>query len=243
MQNIEENKTLNNDNVLMAKRYPRVFITSRMKESEFLKNAQVVWPSGFASQIYDFGRTCITVYFPMRLNMQLSKGEFIKLGFRLGAHELTSDCRVVRSETRLLVVEPMRLAVSQAAKVDAFFNPQYIAEHLYEVPSKDFAPEQTFQKWYHGPMDTNLYVWQDIDGIKRVSLELKDKVYCWTVEGFFSGPSRDTLSYPTEDYAYFTNFLSPIEPVDANSKDVKTFLEFIKLTGIKKVIEELCYGS
>lgn len=201
------------ETVVVQTRYPRVFLNSVLRELQPLSGCSVIWPSGFESGIFDFGRTSVSVYFPMRLNLHFFKGDLLRLGFRLGSGEpFFIETRVVRSETRLLTVELLRASPSQLKAIEKFLNDDFISTHLAEVPVEHFAPEQTFQAWYHGPFDTNLYVWKDQGTLNRLVLELRRRVYVWDPQGWMSGDSRDTLSYPTEDYTYFANFLTYLEP-------------------------------
>lgn len=224
------------------RRFPRVFLTSIMREFKFISNCEVIWPSKLTSGIYDFGRSSVTVYFPMRLNMNLAKNDFVNLGFKIGKDSdvIYTECRVIRSETRLLVVEPLRLSKAQSNDIARYFTEDVIAENTHPIPKKYFAPEQTFTFWFHGPRDTNLYIWRLEKGIQRVILELENNIYEWNKKGFFVGPSRDTLSYATEDYAYYASTLAPLRPVEAKSDEALKCRYFVStLTSTHPVIKEV----
>lgn len=221
------------ETITVQRRFPRVFLTGVLQDLRPLGSCKVVWPSGFESDIYDFGRTSASVYFPMRLNLTFQKGDVVKLGWRLGKNEpFFVDCRVIRGETRLLTVEFLRLTQSQYKTIDSFFTSEFIAEHMQEIPSSNFAPEQTFQHWFHGPMDTNLYLWRNLNGISRITFEFVENIFVWDEHGLMVGPSRDTLSYPTEDYAYYANYLSPLTSADLKSKELKEMLGFFDIMKI-----------
>lgn len=218
------------ETVVVQTRYPRVFLNSVLRELSPLSGCSVIWPSGFESGIFDFGRTSVSVYFPMRLNLHFFKGDLVKLGFRLGTMDpFFVETRVVRAETRLLTVELLRPSPSQLKSIEQFLDDAYIASHFAQVPAEHFAPEQTFQHWYHGPFDTNLYVWKDQDVLIRLVLELRRRIFVWDPQGWMIGESRDTLSYPTEDYTYFANFLTFLEPVKL-AEDVSPALRFLEKT-------------
>lgn len=224
------------ETVTVQARYPRVFLTSILKELKPLEACKVVWPSGFESDIYDFGRSSVSVYFPMRLNLKFFKGDIVKLGFQLGKHlgqnePFFADTRVVRSETRLLSVELLRVSPSQYKLIDQYLSNKFISEHMQEVPGSHFAPEQTFNKWFHGPLDTNVYVWITDSTLTRLCVELRDKVYIWDHQGWMIGDSRDTLSYATEDYTYFANYLSELQSVQS-ANEIKPVVEFLKSSKI-----------
>ncbi len=219
----------NAETQVFKRRFPRVFLTGAMPEFPFIKKCEVIWPSGFASGVYDFGRSSTSVYFPMRLNLSLNKNDIIKLGFRIGKNQdiISVDCRVIRSETRLLVIELLRLSKSQINTIANYFADELIAESTHFIDPKYYAPEQTFTHWFHGPQDTNLYVWSPDGSITRVTLELGENVYQWNSTDFSIGPSRDTLSYATEDYAYYTNTITPFRAIAPQSEAALKFRYFV----------------
>lgn len=226
-------------------RYPRIFLTSNLRELKVLENCKVVWPSGFESDIFDFGRSSVSVYFPMRLNLQFFKGDIVKLGFRLGGQEtFFVDTRVIRAETRLLSVELLRVSPSNYKLIDQWLSNDFLASHFQEVHRSCFSPEQTFQHWYHGPLDSNLYAWVDNEVLTRLCLELRDSVYVWDSQGWMMGESRTTLSYPTEDYTYHANFLATLHGIK-DIKDIKPAIQFLDRTGVPvwKTHRSLVHGS
>jgi hypothetical protein len=217
------------ESLTVQRRFPRIFLTGVLRGLKPLENCKVIWPSGFESDVFDFGRSSASVYFPMRLGLNFSKDEIVKLGWRLGKNDaIFADCRVIRGETRLLTVEHIRLTSAHYKLIDKYFTNDFIATHLQEIHKRNFAPEQTFDFWFHGPMDTNIYIWKGAKGPSRVSIELGETVLGFEGKTLSAGPSRDTLSYPTEDYAYYANFLSPLKPVTHKSDEYKKVSEFLK---------------
>jgi hypothetical protein len=220
------------ETVTVQARHPRVFLTSVLRELKPLESCRTVWPSGFESDVFDFGRSSVSVYFPMRLNLQFFKGDVIKLGFRFGNNEtFYSDTRVVRAETRLLSVELLRVSPSQYKMIDQFLSNTFIAKHMQEVHQQNFAPEQTFNKWFHGPLDTNLYLWTDGTTATRLCLELRDRIYVWDAHGWMIGSSRDTLSYSTEDYTYYANFLAELSDIKSAS-EIQSAIDFLEAANL-----------
>ncbi len=232
---------------LSQRRFPRVFLTGVMREFSFIKNCDVIWPSKFASGIYDVGRSSVTLYFPMRLNLQFIKGDLVKLGFKIGkeADAIFTDCRVIRAETRLLVIELLRVSRSQSESIANYFTDDVISQNTHYIEPRFYAPEQTFSYWFHGPRDTNLYIWKHDKGIQRIVLELGTFVYEWNSKGMSVGASRDSLSYATEDYAYYSNNLVPSKSMEPKSDDALKFRYFVStLTSLHPVIKDVsnCLG-
>lgn len=215
--------------ISIRKVLPRVFLTGVLKELSYLRDCKVIWPSQFESGIYDFGRSAVSVYFPMRLNLSLTRDDEIKLGFRLGkyAEPFSINCKVYRSETRLLVVSSPYQDINFKKRVIDYFTPEEIAANMHFVDRSNYALEQTFSYWFHGPLDTNVYIWDHNDEIHRILIEYLGSIYDWKSGVLSRGPSRDNLSYSTEDYAFYSHTLAPLQMIDNKSDDVLNIRYFL----------------
>lgn len=55
--------------------------------------------------------------------------------------------------------------------IEKFLKDQLVGRHLRRIDPKFYQDKADFTAWYHGPGDTNVYLWQE-SGIVRAEIEL-----------------------------------------------------------------------
>jgi hypothetical protein len=63
-----------------------------------------------------------------------------------------------------------------------------------------FQQTQNFQYWFHGPNDTNVFVWVNGERIKKAIVELNHQILTWDQGELSQGKTRGDLNSAVEDY-------------------------------------------
>lgn len=224
------------------RRYPRILIGKGLIGR--LSGIDAYWPDGKKTGVVDISYIGASVISHKEPAWDLSKGEKIKLEF----HFLESDkramfeCEVVRQDDRCTGFYFPNLSVEARKHLQKYLDSKIVAQNTRFVDPKHYIKEQGFSYWYHGPNQTNIFIWGDKKKIKRCTIELEGQVLSFENGKALESKSADFLFVPTEDYGHQVN--NPDEQKPAQAQAIKKIISFLTLVPdtkgvIEKVIENL----
>jgi hypothetical protein len=140
------------------RRFPRINIRQDLEKAKALVGAEVKWPNSEVSPIFDISYLGAAVALPRGLKLE-AKQE-MELELRLGDLEKVElVARVVWLNNKIVGVEFQQLDHKARVSVDEFLEDKIVGAHMIAVSPQYFAEHVDFQKWFHGPNNTNVFLW------------------------------------------------------------------------------------
>ncbi|MBY0315857.1 MAG: PilZ domain-containing protein [Bdellovibrionales bacterium] len=107
-------------------------------------------------------------------------GETVELDFFLNgqkAQNLTG--RVVRLTQDMFAVEFMDPSAETKAFVDRLITSRMVGLNMNLIDPQFYRGKESFSYWFHGPKNTNLFLWEDQGHLTKASLDLFDVALHW----------------------------------------------------------------
>ncbi|MBK8204947.1 MAG: PilZ domain-containing protein [Bdellovibrionales bacterium] len=187
--------------------------------------AQMIWPNLESSGIMDMSHSGLAATRPAL--QQLAIDQIYKVGVILGrATQLDLKVRVVWLREQLLGLELVETTVLVRARIDDFLQDRIIGRHIRSVASEHFAPGVGFQYWYHGPKDTNVYLWTDQlkNEIQRAEVEIDGEVLCYE-KGKLSIGGEPSMKRIDRETPLLRRALEILSQIDESKGPMRQLLE------------------
>ena len=226
-----------------ARRYPRVFLTKGIQDFERIAGLEVKWQGGHVTGVLDISYIGAAIIKTSKITEKFVKGDIIEffMTFAGGEGEVVIDAEVIREDEKVLAVYFPELTLQARQALEKFLKQKLIGLNTRLVDSKYYIKEQGFDFWFHGPNQTNVFIWGNQDEIKKATFEINYQVITFENEKLYASESKKFLDAPTEDYAYRVN-----NPEEKNIADKKISQDVISLlsqmedqTGIIKKLSEI----
>lgn len=160
------------------RRFTRVALSGDFGAARALLGAQARWPEGNKSAMFDLSYQGAALERPE--NFSLNQDQQVKLHLELGSsRKFDVEARIAWATANRVGVEFSQLSIDDRVMLDEFLEDRLIGSHLHRVDPRFFNPGVDFQHWYHGPRNTNVFLWTELDGadtvIKRAIVDFDDQ--------------------------------------------------------------------
>lgn len=235
-----------------ARRYPRVFLTKGIQEFDRIAGLEVKWPNGQITGVLDISYVGAAIIKTTKILEKFSKGDELEFKFTFagGESDVAFDAEVIREDDKVLAVHFPELSLQARKSLDLFLKQKVIGLNTKLVDPKFYIEKQGFDFWFHGPSQTNVFIWGSLEDIQKASFEVNYQVVSFENGKFFSSESKRFLEVPTEDYAYKVNNPDQKKPLENTQSDKKTVQDIVSLlsqiedsTGIIKKLSEIMLKS
>ncbi len=190
-----------------TRRYPRVFLTKGIQEFDKILGIEAKWPDGSVTGVLDISYIGAAIVKTSRVTMDPQKGDQIELllSFSEGDENIPFQGEVVRVDEKLLSVYFPDLTIKARSALDRFLKQKLIGLNTRLVDPQYYIKEQGFNYWFHGPNQTNVFIWEDGDNLTKATVEMNYQVITFEDGQLYLSESKRFLDVPTEDYAYGVN--------------------------------------
>lgn len=154
------------------RRYPRLFMAHKDEAYSNIVGAKVIWPNGHQSQVLDMSYAGIAVS-PQGVLSTVKEGQDLSVQLKIGDSEAFAlQVRIVRVSAALIGLKIETTSIEGRLKIDQHLKDQIVGQNTRKVSPDLLHPSAKAQSWYHGPFDTNLFIWRDASGaINKVVIE------------------------------------------------------------------------
>jgi hypothetical protein len=190
-----------------SRRYPRVFLTKGVQDFDRIMGVEVKWPSGYVTGILDISYIGAAIIKSSKITEKFQRGDEVEFFFSFegGKQNVAFDAEVIREDDKVLAVYFPELSLQARQALDDFLKLKLVGLNTKLVDSKYYIKEQGFDYWFHGPHQTNIFIWGTLDNIKKATIEMNYQVVTFEDGKLFLSESKRFLEVPTEDYAYRVN--------------------------------------
>lgn len=173
------------------RRHERVSVPLGWGDADSVLGAQLSWPNHEVSQIFDLSYQGVAVAKPSLFEGKAN--EEIMVTFKLGDNEeFSATLMVMWISENAVGGELLNLTLAMREKIDDFLEDRLLGLHLRPVNKKYFAQKSDFSHWYHGPKDTNVFIWQERSGqISKAEIELDGRVLIYSDGELLSGGGQE----------------------------------------------------
>lgn len=154
------------------RRFERVPMALDWGVAQAIVGAEWHWANHEVGQVFDMSYQGLAVaqaaLAPCSVN-QMVRGELV-LG---GVGKLSLNARVAWTKGTLAGLEIKDVSLEARQAFEKFLKDKLIGLSMKRVEPKFFLETADFSTWYHGPGDTNIYLWQNDGGqILRAEVEI-----------------------------------------------------------------------
>jgi hypothetical protein len=180
------------------RRFPRIFL-QKADVFQAMAGARVAWANGVATNVLDLSYTGAALERPKAESFE--KGQSIELKFSFaGGQPASVKSKVVRADPNLVGVQFESLSPQARLAFETFLTDNLLGLHLHAVDPNLFSKTQDFTHWFHGPKDTNVFIWIKSEQLHKAIVEIDHQILVWNQGVLSQGKSRADLLSAIEDY-------------------------------------------
>jgi hypothetical protein len=130
------------------------------------------------------------------------QGDHISVDVHLsGQPEFSVTGEVVRVTEKIVAITFGPMATEARTALERFLHAKMIGLHVRPIDPKYFARPGSATHWFHGPNNTNIFLWYEHTKLVRASVEVGSDFLNWQNGQFTEGQSSQFLDYENDDYA------------------------------------------
>ncbi|PIT98802.1 MAG: hypothetical protein COT74_14015 [Bdellovibrionales bacterium CG10_big_fil_rev_8_21_14_0_10_45_34] len=188
------------------RRFPRIYLPANPEETDRLADVSFLFEGLGPTPILDISLKglCIRRVAAIHSEIVRRDGRPIKFGLEflgLGLGEF--EGRVVRTTEDAIAFEFTQLGAEAHKLLSCYFEMRSRGLQTRFVSPQFYAPEQDFTHWFHGPGDTNVFVWLQDKAIRRFVVEFDYGTLNFENAKLTLATSRADLTRATEDYTHY----------------------------------------
>lgn len=98
--------------------------------------------------------------------------------------EALLKAKVVRAEGDMVAVQFIEITVEARVIIDRVVTDRMIGVNMFLIDSRHYSPNSDFNFWFHGPKETNLYLWVADDRLVKAQMELDSSLLFFEDDSF-----------------------------------------------------------
>lgn len=145
------------------RRFPRLFLAHRDEDYQKISGALLLWPKGGKSQILDMSYSGIAISSQGLLDI-VKMGEYIQGHILLPTQDqvrLPVSMRVVRKTAQMIGFKIDSTSLEGRLKIDQFIKDMIVGQNIRKLSPQLLHASLKSDVWFHGPFDTNFFLWFD----------------------------------------------------------------------------------
>jgi hypothetical protein len=147
---------------------------------------------GLTAEVVQFGRTLLydmsyegAAFAQPKDKKVESQDEDVVLHLKTPVDEAFLVSRPVRLSPEVVAVKFTDIDVAARIIIDRVVSDRIIGLNMILIDPKHYHLKSDFTHWYHGPKETNLYLWWKSDQLERAQMDLSSASLLYDGESFF----------------------------------------------------------
>jgi len=195
-----------------SKKMPRLFLAHGEDHFSVIPGVTFVWPDRSESAVYDLSWAGIAVAAQGVVGkLRIGSNFEIKLRIEGVVEALPLKVRIVRLTAKMVGFVLESLSSDGRMILDQITKDRLVAKNLRQAPPGDLQPQlQSADLWFHGPFDTNIFIWRkNIPGeILRAVVEYDNLLWVYD-EGRIHMMKSGSATDEARGYYNSTEMFSP----------------------------------
>ena len=186
--------------------FPRVFLQPGGQPLSKLLGSKVIWQNGDEGEINDLSYSGLAVLREAGANFQPGQHLTFQLAFP-GQSNVDVEGEVIRQTEKVVAIKLNALSTEARLAIDKYLHEKLVGIHVRRIDPKFFARPGSHTHWFHGPNNTNIFLWYDQMNLKKAVVESGNRFLEWEDGKFREGNSKELLDGERDQYtpAYLEN--------------------------------------
>jgi hypothetical protein len=176
------------------RKYPRLLLAHSDSEYRAIVGSQILWPRGGKSQVLDMSYAGIAIEAP-GVGDSLKIGEFIEAHLLLPTENqlrIPVALRVIRKTSSVVGLRVDSTSVDGRIKIDQTLKDQIVENAMRSLTTESLPQELHASSWFHGPFDTNIFIWNTENRISKLFIEYDNSILQFENGQFIVGRTSST---------------------------------------------------
>lgn len=136
-----------------------------------------------ATQLFDMSYEGAALAQP-KTKKVASVDDTIDLHLQTDIDEATIPCRAIRVNEQVIAVKFNRISAEARVIIDRVVTDRIVGLNMALIDPKHYSIRADFDFWFHGPKDTNLYLWLENDKLVKAHLEMANAALIYEEDSF-----------------------------------------------------------
>lgn len=182
------------------RKFPRIYLQSSARAAAPILGASAHWPGGQKLEVFDLSYIGVAVL--KQAGMEAKIGEKRTVQIELSGEDAPIDFpgEVARITDRVVALRFDTLPTQALRALDRFLHAKLLGLHMRPIDRKFFSQTATFTHWFHGPNNTDVFLWFEELALKKAVVEIGGDFLKWKGGTFFTGVARQVLDREGDDY-------------------------------------------
>lgn len=203
------------------RRFPRIFLQKSNRPLSLILGAKCVWPTGDRLDVHDL--SYVGAAFVRTQRTEPRVGEKLDLVMELvGLPPFEIPVEVARLTDKLIAVAFGPLTTEARQTLESFLHEKMIGVQVRGIDPKYFAKPGNFTHWFHGPNNTNIFLWYEEMKLKQATVEFGPDLLNFKGGVFTEADAEQYVDFEQDDY---------VKPVLERSQIKQTPAGFTALMG------------
>ncbi|MCC7405280.1 MAG: PilZ domain-containing protein [Bdellovibrionales bacterium] len=160
---------------------PRLYFDFQQGSLREILGARILWPNESTTEVFDMSYSGAALRVPKKA--ALKAGEIHHLHIQLGDQPAVPvDAEIIWVREQMTGVRWTKVTPETRSAFGRFLVDKLVGASLTPIHPQFFSEAMTFDYWFHGPKDTNLYLWMERDErgqatqrVERAVVEIDDQ--------------------------------------------------------------------
>jgi len=204
------------------RKYPRVLVEPSSK------NLQVEVIGFGTTLVFDMSYTGAAFAQPKEKKIQ-NVDQVIELKLKTEVDQSVLKSKVIRVNEEVVAVEFDQIDVSSRIIIDRVVTDRIIGINMLLIDPKHYSPQADFSFWFHGPRETNLYLWTSGDDLIKAQMDMDTASLVFEDDSlFFENKPINNIDQPRLNNQQLTlKVLAVVEQMDMTNRPLKTFRKIL----------------
>ncbi|MEM7647031.1 MAG: PilZ domain-containing protein, partial [Pseudomonadota bacterium] len=173
--------------------------------------------------IYDMSYSGAALSQP-RIKRVQEVDQIISLVLKTSVDQATIPARVVRANNDVLAVEFKNINVNARVIIDRMVTDRIVGLNMELIDNRHYSVKSDFSFWFHGPKETNLYLWALGSELVKAQLDMGTALLVFENDSFLSENKKTAgVSTSLNNQQIVLKALSIVAAMDHDIKALKDF--------------------
>ena len=160
------------------RKFPRLLLAHPESHVDKLSGLQFLWPKGGKSAVLDLSYSGVAIN-GLGFMDQVKLGDYIEANILLPGDDqiqIPVAVRVVRKTTQIIGFKIDSTSPEGRIKIDQTIKDLIVAHNIRPMSPELLHDNFRCDVWYHGPFDTNFFLWKDGFSLSKAYIEYDNSV-------------------------------------------------------------------
>lgn len=168
------------------RKFPRLLLAHPDGQYDTLEGLQFLWPKGGKSPVLDLSYSGIAIDGHGFMDL-VKLGDYVEANLLLPGDDqlqIQIAVRVVRKTAHVIGFRIDSTSPEGRIKIDQTIKDLIVAENIRNMPPELMSGSFHCDVWFHGPFDTNFFLWKDGFTVSKAYIEYDNTVLVYEADSF-----------------------------------------------------------